>query len=186
MTVASVVALAAENNPTEITTAAIAAHMGLSQAAIFRHFPTKDALWQEVMEWVQTELLRRVQAAATAKSPLAALEAMFLAHLSFAQEYPGVPRMLFGELQRTESTPAKETVLSMLRAYKDLLMTLLEQGQQAREIRPDLVLSVAVSMFIGLIQGLVMQMLMFGQKQPMTSQARESFHLYQQAIARQS
>lgn len=183
MTVASVLALAAKNNPAEITTVAIAAHMGLSQAAIFRHFPTKDALWQEVLEWVEAELMSRVKAAAAAAAgPLLALEAVFLTHIAFAQEYPGVPRMLFGELQRTEITPAKRAVMNLLAGYRQFLTTLLQQGKQIQEIRAELVVPVAVSMFVGLIQGLVMQMLMTGKQESLQSQARESFLLYRQAI----
>jgi hypothetical protein len=35
------------------------------------------------------------------------MEAMFMSHIEFVVEYPGVPRMVFGELQSAESTPAK-------------------------------------------------------------------------------
>lgn len=42
VTVDTVVALAAEENPSEITTAAIAARMKVTQGALFRHFPSKD------------------------------------------------------------------------------------------------------------------------------------------------
>src|SRR3972149_3626770 len=44
--------MAAEQNPSEITTAAIAKRMKLTQGAIFRHFPSKDSIWQAVMEWL--------------------------------------------------------------------------------------------------------------------------------------
>ena len=30
-----------------------------------------------------------------------------MSHIEFVAEHPGVPRMMFGELQRAESTPAK-------------------------------------------------------------------------------
>lgn len=185
MTVASVLALAAECNPAEITTSAIAARMGLSQAAVFRHFPTKDAIWRAVMDWVAEDLLRRIeQAARAAASPMAALEAVFHAHVNFALEYPGVPRMLFGELQRTESTPAKEAVADLLRRYGQLLTALLEQGRAAREVRADLAAPVAVSMFVGTIQGLIMQSLLTGDMERMRVLAPESFALYRRAIER--
>ena len=74
VTVEAVIELAAGQNPSEITTAAIAKHMGLTQGALFRHFPTKDAIWQAVMEWVAERLLARIDRAAQgAESPLAAL-----------------------------------------------------------------------------------------------------------------
>ncbi len=43
VTVQAVLDLAATGNPGDITTAAIAKHMKLTQGALFRHFPTKDA-----------------------------------------------------------------------------------------------------------------------------------------------
>ncbi|HLT03383.1 MAG TPA: TetR family transcriptional regulator, partial [Pseudomonas sp.] len=43
LTVEAVVQLAGASNPSEITTAAIAQHMGVTQGALFRHFPSKDA-----------------------------------------------------------------------------------------------------------------------------------------------
>lgn len=41
VTVETVVELAGEQNPSEITTAAIAKRMGVTQGALFRHFPIK-------------------------------------------------------------------------------------------------------------------------------------------------
>ena len=55
-TVEAVVELAAEQNPSDITTTAIAQRMGLTQGALFRHFPTKDASLESVMDWVAERL----------------------------------------------------------------------------------------------------------------------------------
>ena len=43
ITVDAVVELAAQQNPNEITTAAIAKHMGVSQGALFKHFSSKES-----------------------------------------------------------------------------------------------------------------------------------------------
>lgn len=63
VTVKTVIELAAEQNPSVITTAAIAKRMGLTQGALFRHFPNKDAILKSVMEWVAERLLSRVDKA---------------------------------------------------------------------------------------------------------------------------
>ena len=82
VTVEAVVALAARQNPSEITTAAIARHMKLTQGALFRHFPSKEAIWEAVMEWVAERLLARIDMAAEGiDSPVAAMEAMFMSHV---------------------------------------------------------------------------------------------------------
>ena len=99
--VETVLTLASEGNPSEITTAAIAERMGLTQGALFRHFPNKDAIWEAVMAWAARNLASRLEAAAMdAPTSLDALEAVFFAHIGFIAEYPGVPGIFFSELQR--------------------------------------------------------------------------------------
>ncbi len=183
MTVESVLALAATQNPSGITTAAIAAHMGVSQGAVFRHFPTKDAIWQAAMEWVATELYSRVaRAAESAASPLSSLEAMFMAHVAFAVDYPGVPRMLFGELQKTESTPAKIAVASLLERYGKLLTSKLEQGKSSGEVDPNIPTPAAASLFVGAVQGLIIKALLFDDAEYLRQGASKTFAVFRRAI----
>ena len=163
MTVDAVITLAATGNPAGITTAAIAAAMGVTQGALFRHFPDKDAIWAAVMATVAERLLARVDAAATAApSPLDALHAVFMAHVGFAIEHPGVPRMLFAELQRAETTAAKFETQKLMAAYGERLRRLLTAAKAAKQVAKDLDEAAAVMMFIGSIQGLVMQSMLAG------------------------
>ena len=118
VTVQAVVDLAAQQNPSEITTAAIARHMNVTQGSLFRHFPNKDAIWRAVMQWVAERLLARIERSVQdIESPVAAMQAMFMSHIDFVAEHPGVPRMLFGELQRAETTPAKRMVQILIQRY---------------------------------------------------------------------
>lgn len=178
-TVQAVVDLAAEQNPTEITTTAIAGRMGLTQGALFRHFPTKDAILEATITWVGERLLGRVdKAAEKAASPAAALEAMFMAHIDFVAKHPGVPRMLFGELQRSGDTLAKRMVQSLLRQYEQRLRRLMETGKAQGEFGADLDADAAAALFIGSIQGLVMQSLFAGKVSRIRRHAPAVFAIY--------
>ncbi len=185
VTVAAVIELAAEQNPGEITTTAIAQRMNLTQGALFRHFPTKDAIWQAVMEWVAERLLARIdEAAQTAASPLAALEAMFMAHIDFVARHPGVPRMMFGELQRAEDTPAKQMAQTLIAQYGLRLHALIEQGQAQGELAREVDPAAAAGLFIGSIQGLVMQSLLAGKVQRIRTAAPGAFAILARGIRR--
>lgn len=182
-TVEVVVELAAEQNPSDITTTAIAQRMGLTQGALFRHFPTKDAILESVMDWVAERLLARVdKAAASAASPMAALEAIFMAHIDFVAEHPGVPRMLFGELQRPGDTLPKKMVQTLIRRYSERLQHLLEAGKQQGELPAQLDIEAASVSFIGSIQGLVMQSLLAGDVTRMRHDALGVFAIYRRGI----
>ena len=182
-TVEAVVELAAEQNPSDITTTAIAQRMGLTQGALFRHFPTKDAILESVMDWVAERLLARVdKAAASAASPMAALEAVFMAHIDFVAEHPGVPRMLFGELQRPGDTLPKKMVQTLIRHYGERLQHLLETGKTQGELHAQLDIEAASVSFIGSIQGLVMQSLLAGDVTCMRRDAVGVFAIYLRGI----
>lgn len=183
LTIESVVALAAENNPSEITTTAIAEHMHLTQGALFRHFASKDAIYEAVIGWVSERLLARMdRAAQAAASPLAALEAIFMAHIEFVAKHPGVPRIMFGELQRAQGSPAKRVAQEMMRHYGKRVRLLVEQGQSQGEITAQVDAASAATLFIGMVQGLVIQAMLGGSLKGACSAAPRAFAIYRRGI----
>lgn len=185
VTVEAVLELAASRNPSEITTTAIAQHMGVTQGALFKHFPTKDSILEAVMERVAERLLSRIdEASHSAPSPRGAIEAMFMAHVDFVVDHPGVPRMLFGELQRAEPTPPKLIVQTLIKRYGERLRRLIEHGKAVGELSATLDTEAAATLFIGTIQGLVMQSLLAGDVERMRSDAPRVFAIYLRGIER--
>jgi AcrR family transcriptional regulator len=185
VTVRAVVDLAAKQNPSDITTAAIAKRMGLTQGALFRSFPTKDAVWCAVMEWVAERLLARIDRAAEGiESPLAAMQVMFMSHVEFVVEHPGVPRMMFGELQSAKATPAKRMVQTLIQRYGERLNALIEKGKTNGELSSTVDSNAAATLFIGTIQGLVMQSLLAGEVERMRRDAPGVFAIYRRGIER--
>jgi len=182
--VQAVVDLAAEQNPSDITTTAIAQRMGLTQGALFRHFSTKDAILNAVMSWVTERLLARVDKAAKgAPSPIAALEAIFMTHIDFVAAHPGVPRMLFGELQRPGKSVPKRMAQALIKDYSGRLRRLLAAGKAQGELDADLDVHAAAVLFIGTIQGLVMQSLLAGDVKHIRRDAPGVFLIYRRGIS---
>lgn len=183
--IATVLELAAEQNPTDITTAAIAGRMGLTQGALFRHFPNKAAILQAVMAWVSRKLMARLDTARQgATSPLVALEAMFMAHVEFIAKHPGVPRLLFSELQRAERTVSKALVQKFLKQYSQQLHRLFDEGKTTNELDPDLDSEGAAFLFIGAVQGLIIQSLLAGKVELVREQTPRMFTIYRRGIRR--
>lgn len=183
VTIETVIELAATQNPNDITTAAIAKHMQVTQGALFRHFPSKEAIWQAVMNWMSERLLARVdKAIQAAPSSVAAIESVFMAHVEFVCEHPGVPRMLFGELQRSEITAPKRIAQTLMRRYRERLEQLIETGKTNGVFSVAFDTDVAVTLLIGMIQGLVMQALLEGDVDRMRRDAPRLFEIYLNGI----
>lgn len=182
-TIMAVIDLSAKQNPSDITTAAIAKHMKLTQGALFRHFSGKAAIWESVMDWVAKHLAAQiVLAAQNTTTVLEALEAMFMAHIDFVISHPGVPRMMFGELQRAEDTAAKKMVRAFIHRYENRLCALIEEGKSTGEFAPQVDTVAAATLFVGSIQGLVIQSMLTGAPEQMFDEARRVFALLQRAL----
>lgn len=178
--------LAAQRSPADITTGDLAQAVGITQGAVFRHFSSKEAVWLAALDWATDTLMARLQAAArlaiTLERPepkaLAALQNVFLEHVNFVIAHPGVPRIIFQELQHTEDTPLKARVRGLMQQYRALLMGLLTQAQEQHSLAPGTDLQSATVLFMGAVQGLVMQSLLSGQVHAMAAQAPGVFSIY--------
>ena len=191
--------LAAQRSPADITTADLAQAVGITQGAVFRHFASKEAIWLAVLDWVAEDLMTRLQAAAdavsgaatgevdgahapVAPSAMAALRAVFLAHVDFVLAYPGVPRLIFQELQSPDDTALKSRVRRLMQRYRQLLLQLLNQARNEQKLHPAVDLQAAAILFIGSVQGLVMQAMISNNVQAMVAQAPGVFAIVQRGL----
>ena len=176
--VAAVLALARDRGPDAITTQAIADRMGVTQGAVFRHFPDKEAIWLAVFAWVRESLAAAFATATEAPgSPRAKLERAFLAHVAFIAANPGVPRVLFHELQYPGDNPVRAAVRAMMAGYRKRLSLLFGQAKTAGELPANLDTVLAPMLFIGAVQSLVIQASLDGDEAAMVKRARKLFPL---------
>ncbi|MBE2242502.1 MAG: TetR/AcrR family transcriptional regulator [Burkholderiaceae bacterium] len=184
--VAAALLLARDSSPALITTSDIAAAIGVTQGAVFKHFPTKDAIWLACMAWIRARLTSSLEAAATAAAdaPFAALAAVFEAHVGFIVAHPGVPRLIFHELQGSADAATKREVQGLLRAYRKLLRRLLDAEVARGTIDPDADLDAAATLFVGIVQGLVMQSMASASVAGMKERAAALFAIYERGLRR--
>lgn len=172
--VAAVLALARERGPDAITTQDIADRMGVTQGAVFRHFPDKQAIWLAVFAWVRESLAATIAAATDrTDSPLAKIEQAFLAHVGFIVANPGVPRVMFHEMQYPGDSPVRAEVRAMIASYRERLTSLFRQAKAAGELPRNLDETLAPVAFIGAVQGLVIEASLAGDESRMVKRARK-------------
>ena len=185
--VAAALRLSRDRSPALITTGDIASAVGVTQGAVFKHFPTKKAIWVAAMAWVREQLLAALtQAARVTSTPLASLEAVFGAHVAFVASHPGVPRLIFHELQQPTDSAVKQEVRALLQAYRKLLMSLLGAAAQRGQVAADLDREAAATLFVGIVQGLVMQSMLSGKPGTLKAQADRVFAIYLRGICEAS
>ncbi|NDP47663.1 MAG: TetR/AcrR family transcriptional regulator [Sulfuriferula multivorans] len=175
--------LAAEQGVDGVTTEDMAKAMGVTQGAVFRHFPSKDAIWLAVMQWVRDRLMAVLgRAAAQGRDPLDALQRMFFAHIEFIADHPAIPRVLTSKHLHGRNTVLRQLVTDIMLGYEAKIAGLLSDAQAQGLARADLDTHAAATLYIGMIQGLVLQTSILRGKRTLTSEAARTFPVYLQAI----
>jgi AcrR family transcriptional regulator len=181
------VELAADKGVNSVTTQDMADAMHLTQGAIFRHFATKDDIWVAVIEWVRERLMKVLdKAAADATDPLNAIERMFSAHISFVSKHPAIPRLLFSELLHKKNSKLRLLIQGIISGYESRIASLLEQAKSQSLAPPDLDSQSAAVLYIGMIQGLVMQSNIFGGKRELLQAALKTFPIFLHGVKTRS
>ncbi|HEY0664170.1 MAG TPA: nucleoid occlusion factor SlmA [Thiobacillaceae bacterium] len=91
-------AMLQEPQAEKITTAALAARVGVSEAALYRHFSSKAQMYEGLIEFIEQTLFGLI-ARITAETPssTAQVEAIINVLLNFAAKNPGMTRVLIGD-----------------------------------------------------------------------------------------
>ena len=82
----------------KITTAALAARLEVSEAALYRHFPSKARMFEGLIEFIESALFSVIgQIAAAEEHGLRQVELMLAATLRFAGKNRGLARVMVGD-----------------------------------------------------------------------------------------
>lgn len=177
------VELAADKGVDSVTTQDMADAMNLTQGAIFRHFATKDDIWVAVIEWVRERLMGVVnKAAAGASDPLNAIERMFFAHIAFISKHPAIPRLIFSEMLHKKNSKLCQLIQGIISGYEAKIAGLLEQAKAQALVSNELDSQSAAVLYIGMIQGLVMQITIMGGKRSLPQEAEKIFPIFLHGI----
>ena len=179
LAVQALLELAAETAPDQISTAAIAVRMGTSHAALFRHFPSRDALWAESVRWATSQLEQQFAALAAEgwADPLAEVEQMLLLNADFVRQYPGLLRMFFAEVQRPQASPARQECQAFMARFRLRLSDLLTAAGERGMLRSPLPAAALANVLLACCEGLMLQGLVHGSLEELASRTREALPL---------
>lgn len=156
--VETAIRLAAEVGPDRLTTQQLAREIGITQPAIFRHFPTKADIWQAVGERISTFLNAGAEAAPSRPDPPEdRLVALVRRHLGFIRSNPAIPAILFSRELHAENETLRRLFERVMQNRQQVFRAVIEQGIAAGRLRADLDADAASALFVTLVQGQAMR-----------------------------
>lgn len=156
--VATVLSLADRIGPDRVTTGAVAAAIGLTHAAFFRHFPTKAAMWEAVARHTVAGMRAAWEAAPPRHgTPVQRLRGLIAAQLDQIAATPALPMLLFSRELNVENPELRAAFRDALGAYRALIIREIAAGQTAGEIRRGIAAGDAALLLTALVQGVAIR-----------------------------
>ncbi|ROR99099.1 TetR family transcriptional regulator [Sinobacterium caligoides] len=141
-----------------ITTAALAKQVGVSEAALYRHFPSKSKMFEGLIEFIEETIFTRVSIIrdeyATAESRCEAILSLLLA---FTERNPGITRILTGDALTGESDKLHARVTQFFERLETQLKQILREAELREGLRPTVTVSVAANLLIAVVDGRINQ-----------------------------
>jgi len=163
--------------------AAVARRVGLTASAIYRHFPSKDAMLDAVLDRLRERLHGAIAAArAETADPVEALQRLLEHHMLLIRQNRALPRIVLSDDYHLGHPERRQRLLGVFSGYLDGVADIIRQGQRRGSIRSDVNARSLAILFLGLIQPAgVLWSLSDGQFD-VTGQARAAWPVFEQAI----
>lgn len=148
-----------EANPGErITTAHLAKEVGVSEAALYRHFPSKARMFENLIEFIEETIFSRIARILT-EEPHAQkrCEAILFLVLSFAEKNPGISRILTGDALVGETERLRTRINQLFDRLDTQFKQILREADARENIVPALPFTAISGLFLSFVEGRIRQ-----------------------------
>jgi len=143
-------------NPTgeKVTTAALAARLKVSEAALYRHFKGKAEMFDGLIEFIEQTLFALInKITGEEKSGVRQLEAMLGIMLAFAQKNRGMTRVLVGDALVNEDERLQARINQLHERLEAALKQALRFGVSQREIAQEVDIAAQANLMMSFVMG---------------------------------
>lgn len=141
-----------------ITTAALAEAVGVSEAALYRHFPSKTKMYEGLIEFIEDTLFSRI--AIIVKDEQKAMvqcERVVALLLGFSEKNPGITRLLTGDILTGETERLRQRVSQLFDRLETQLKQILREAELREGTRPALPVASAANLMMSAAEGRLIQ-----------------------------
>ena len=151
--VQTAILLAGEHGPDRVTTQQLADAIGISQPAIFRHFPTKADIWLAVGEMIARRMAMQDMDSGSG-DPLGELRTLIDRHLGQIVLTPALPAILFSRELHAENEPLRQHFETVMANRRSGFAGLIRRAQGLGQLGPSAKAEDIAALILATIQGL--------------------------------
>ena len=141
-----------------ITTSGLAKHVGVSEAALYRHFPSKAKMFEGLIEFIEETIFSRISLILKEEG-IAETRCRQVLNLllTFSERNPGITRILTGDPLSGETDRLRLRVAQLFERLETQLKQLLREAELREGIAPKLEIAIAANLMLATVEGRISQ-----------------------------
>lgn len=142
----------------KITTASLAKQVGVSEAALYRHFPSKTKMFDELIEFAELTIFTRLNMISSEQiSASSKCEKISKLVLTFAEKNPGISRILAGDALWGENERLRFRVNQLFDRIEVQIKQILREDRYTNDNNVTTHPNISADIFMSFIEGKIAQ-----------------------------
>jgi len=166
-----------------ITTAGLAKQVGVSEAALYRHFPSKARMFDDLIAFIEDTIFSRIKLILAEDMPtdLRCGQVLHLL-LAFTEHNPGITRILTGDPLAGESDRLRTRIAQFFDRVETQLKQILRESEIRGEANSKLDTAIAANLMLSVVEGRISQFVRSNFSRPPTQNWQEQWTALRQSI----
>jgi TetR/AcrR family transcriptional regulator len=141
-----------------ITTAALASELGCSEAALYRHFPSKTKMYEGLIDFIEETIFARVNSIINDEpDAINQCYRILSLTLTFAEKNAGISRLLHGDALTGETKRLHHRIAQFFSRLESQLKQIVREAELNQGIIANPSPAIAVDLMINLLEGKISQ-----------------------------
>ena len=176
-------ALVAEHGLGRLNVAQVAHRVGIAPSALYRHYPSKEAVVDAVLDRIRERLHGIVATAADGPGDAVdALRRLLGLHLELIRHNQAFFAVMVNDAFHSGGSERKQLVYGVISGYLARVCAIVRRGQREGSIRKDVPARTVAALFFGVVQPTAMLWVLSGGASDLQRSGRDTWPLYEQTI----
>ena len=173
-----------EKGPVKITTSLLANQCGITEAAIYRHFPSKKKIYSGLVDFCEQNIFDLIANINSSEGDeLEKAKKILILLVNFSEKNPGLARLLTREAFSIEETSLDERIGQMMAKVELLIKQNLQRHEQTKKAKLALPTASAANLLLASAEGFIQQFVRSGFQDSPSKRVNDQFDFLIRSLA---
>lgn len=172
-----------QKGPVKITTALLANQCGITEAAIYRHFPSKRKIYSGLVDFCEQNIFDLIASINSSDSDyLEKTKKILTLLVNFSEKNPGLARLLTREAFSIDETTLDERIGQMMSKIELIIKQNLQKYEQTTKAKLALTTASAANLLLASAEGFIQQFVRSGFQDAPSKRVKDQFEFLVKAL----